>query len=160
MADYRTLFDDVWLRAWDLGGKDWTLEIRKVEAGVLENHRQQKKERKPVVHFKGARKPLALNRTNAKTIAALYGKDTVHWIGKRVTLYPTTTNFGPEEGIDCIRIRPKEPTGKAQTLAPVAPPPAEESTPDSAARCATGTCGTCAMCLETAEAERRAQESS
>lgn len=148
MADYRTMFDEKWLKAWDLAGRDWTLIIRKVEAGVLENARQRRKDRKPVVYFRGARKPLALNKTNAKTIAALYGNNTDSWVGKLVTLYAAKTSFGDEQDIDCIRIRPREPSGKPEEL-PNRTPPADH--PD---RCDTGTCGQCSMCLEVAEAER------
>lgn len=148
MADYRTMFDERWLKAWDLAGREWTLIIRKVEAGVLEDARRRKKDRKPVVHFRGARKPLALNKTNAKTIAALYGNDTDRWVGKLVTLYQAKTSFGDEQDIDCIRIRPREPAGKPEEM-PVRPPPAEHTD-----RCDSGNCGQCSMCLEVAEAER------
>lgn len=152
MADYRAMFDDKWLKAWDLAGRDWTLVIRKVEAGVLENAQSRRKDRKPVIHFKGARKPLALNKTNAKAIATLYGNETDAWIGKKVTLYSSKTSFGNEQDIDCIRIRPREPTGKAEELPNRAPPA------DHADRCDSGSCGQCSMCLEVAEAERAATE--
>lgn len=123
--DYRTMFDSEWVRAWDLGGKPCTVTITKVEAGVLENHRAKKKDKKPVVWFKGASKPLALNKTNAKTIAALYGNDTTAWLGKAITIYPTQTSFGNEQGIDCIRVKPEKPKGKGQDMPAPPPPPAE-----------------------------------
>jgi hypothetical protein len=153
MADYRTMFDNKWLKAWDLGGRDWTLTIRKVEAGVLENVKARKKDRAPILWFKGAQKPLALNRTNSKTIAAMYGNETDNWVGKTVTLYATRTHFGPDE-VDCIRLRPTPPTGKGQEM-PVAPPP--EEYPD---RCDTGACGVCSMCVAAAADVARAEVSS
>jgi hypothetical protein len=125
MADYRTMFDSEWVRAWDLGGKAITVTIVRVEAGELQNAKARKKDRKPVVWFRGAQKPLALNKTNAKTIAALYGNDTRAWINQAVTIYPTRTQFGNEE-VDCIRIKPKRPAGKAQDMPNPDPPPAEE----------------------------------
>ena len=69
-----------------------------------------KKAKKPLLYFlnsKGAEndKPLGLNSTNCKTIAAMYGNDTDRWIGKRITMWPTTTQFGADT-VDCIRVRP------------------------------------------------------
>ena len=131
MADYRTMFDSEWVRAWDLGGRALTVTIVKVAAGVLENQKARKKDKKPVVWFKGAQKPLALNKTNAKTIAQLYGNDTTAWIGKTITIYPTRTQFGNEE-VDCIRIKPEMPRGKAQDMPNPAPPPESPAEPVAA----------------------------
>lgn len=125
MPDYRTMFDNKWVKAWDLGGKTITVTIVKVEAGVLENAKARKKDRAPIVWFKGAQKPLALNKTNAGAIAKMYGNETEKWIGKAITIYPTKTTFGPDE-VDCIRIKPGAPTGKAEDMpTPPAPPPDE-----------------------------------
>lgn len=123
MADYRTMFDSDWVRAWDLGGKAIVVTIVKVEAGELQNAKARKKDRKPIVWFKGAQKPLALNKTNAKTIAKLYGNDTKDWLNKSITIYPTKTSFGQEQDIDCIRIKPEVPKGKAQDMPNPDPPP-------------------------------------
>ena len=73
-----------------------------------------KKSKKPLAYFKESKsgKPLALNATNCKAIAGMYGNDTDGWIGKRVTLFPTTTQMGSET-VECIRVRPKVPSGKA-----------------------------------------------
>jgi len=125
MPDYRTLFDSEFLRAWDLQGRAVTVTIERVAQGSLTNHQKGKSEKKPFVWFKGKSKPLGLNRTNSKTIAAMYGKATEDWVGKSVTLYPTTTSFGAEHGIDCIRIKPAVPTGKPDTT-PLPEPPAQE----------------------------------
>lgn len=154
MADYRTMFDEKWVRAWDLGGKELTVVIQKVEAGVLDNHRSKTKDRKPIVWFRGAKKPLALNKTNAKTIAGLYGNETEKWVGKPITIYPTRTMMGGEE-MDCIRVRPKLPTGKGQDMpAPPPPPPPVDQTSEGEdpAKCASGTCGACDWCHESAAA--------
>jgi hypothetical protein len=107
MADYRTMFDYLHLRAWDLDGQDVTLTIERVEAGVIENADGESK-RMPFVYFKGMGKPLGLNKTNGKSLAGMYGTDVRKWIGKRVTLYPTTTQYGGETK-ECIRIRPGVP---------------------------------------------------
>lgn len=110
MPDYRTMFDSDYLFAFHLQGREVTLKIARVESGLVKGEKG-KKDRKPVVYFAGKEKGLALNKTNGKTIAGLYGNDTAQWIGKLVTLYPTTTEFG-RETVDCIRIRPGVPRGK------------------------------------------------
>ena len=106
---WRAMFDSRWLYAHDLNGKDVTLTISKVEKGELLNQ-DQKTEHKPVLSFvePKSNKRLVLNKTNAKTVATLYGNSVSGWVGKRITLYPTTTRaFG--QTVDCIRIRPQVP---------------------------------------------------
>lgn len=125
MPDYRTMFDSDFIRAWDLGGRSRVLTIEKVERGTLKNPRGKKEEHKPVIWFKGAKRAFAANKTNAKTIATLYGNDTTQWIGKSVELYPTRTQFGSEE-VDCIRIRPSIPRAKAEAMPEQAPPQEQE----------------------------------
>lgn len=107
--DYRSYFDREYIGSWDLGGKDVTVVIDRCEGRTLNNGKQKNK--KPVLFFVGKEKGLALNKTMAKVVAAMYGNDVAAWAGKRVTLYPTTTTFGSET-IDCIRIRPSVPNGK------------------------------------------------
>jgi hypothetical protein len=112
VTDYRTMFDDKWLKSWDLSG-DVNVTIERVEPGVIENEKDKTSKRVPVLFFKGFARPLGLNKTNGKTVAGMYGKDTARWIGKRLTLYPTTTEMNGEMK-DCIRIRPEVP-GEEET---------------------------------------------
>jgi hypothetical protein len=108
MADYRTYYDRDYIGAFDLLGKDVSKTIARVECKVLEN--AQGKSKKLIVYFNGADKGFACCKTNAKTIAVMYGNDTDKWVGKRITLYPTTTNaFGAN--VECIRVRPNPPKG-------------------------------------------------
>jgi hypothetical protein len=101
--DYRAMFDREYIGSWDLGNRDVTVTITRVEAKKLRN--QKGENLKPVVWFDGKEKGFVCNKTNAKTIATLYGNDTEKWLGKRVTLYVTTTSIGGET-MDCIRVRP------------------------------------------------------
>lgn len=102
--DVRKLYDKEYLYAYDLEGKDVTVIIESVKGGTLVGT-GGKSNKKPVIRFKGKEKALALNITNARIIAGLYGGfDSQLWIGKSITLYPTTTTFGSQT-VECIRIR-------------------------------------------------------
>jgi hypothetical protein len=107
MTDYRTMFDKEHLGAWDLQGRDVVVEIADVKAGTLVGE-GGKKAKKPILKFKGKEKTMACNVTNAKAIATMYGTDTEKWIGKRITIYPTMTQFGGKD-MECIRVRPQQP---------------------------------------------------
>jgi hypothetical protein len=54
-----------------------------------------------------------LNVTNAKAMARLHGEEITAWKGKRVTLYPTQTQFG-NKMVDCIRVRDTVPAPMQQ----------------------------------------------
>lgn len=107
MADFRSFFDQPYVGAWDLNGKDVTVVISKVTGGEVMGD-GGRKSRKLILHFEGKDKPMVCNKTNGKTIAALYGNDAGEWAGKAITLYPTTTTMGSETK-DCIRVRPRVP---------------------------------------------------
>ena len=68
--------------------------------------------------FRGASKPLIAGATLCTTIEGMYGSDIEQWVGKLVTLYPTTTDVGPKKGVPCIRIRPSVPRGKGEVEMP------------------------------------------
>lgn len=109
MPHWRSMMDEKeYLFAFDLLGHDVTVTIEKVSGGEVIGDKG-KKSKKPVCKFVGKEKKLVLNVTNCKTIATLYGNDTAEWSGKKVILYPSTTQNGGET-VDCIRVRPKEPS--------------------------------------------------
>ena len=87
-------------------GKDLTLTIDKVVKEVVTGN-SGRKEQCMVMYFKEPNyKPMILNRTNAKSIAALCQSQYVEdWCGHKVTLYGTTTRFGGDV-VECLRIRP------------------------------------------------------
>ena len=107
MSDYRSMFDRDYIGAWDLSGKDVVVTIASVAAGELTGT-GGKKAKKPIVKFEGKEKGFALNKTNGKIIAGMFGPDTTKWVGKRITIFPTMTSFGSEQ-MECIRVRPVEP---------------------------------------------------
>lgn len=113
MPHWKTMMEKEYLYAHDLDGRDVTLTIERIAAGTVVGD-GGKKTKKPVAYFAGRTrddkpiKPLALNATNCKVIAAMYGNDTAQWAAKRITLYPTTTEFAGQT-VDCIRVRPTVP---------------------------------------------------
>jgi hypothetical protein len=62
------------------------------------------KSKKLVLKFQGKEKGLAMNKTNATTIAAAYGPDAETWVGKKIFLYSTKVDFGGQM-VDAIRVR-------------------------------------------------------
>lgn len=120
MADWRSMYEGKYLGAWNLvdpeGNKrDVVVTIEKVEAAEIVGE-GGKKNKKPLIYFRGKSLPMVIGKTVGKTIAAMYGNETRHWEGKRITLYSTTTSVGGEEK-DCIRCRPMipaEPIGKGK----------------------------------------------
>lgn len=122
MAHWRSMTDRETLGAWDLVGKDgrpkdWTLEIARVGAKVVQSREKPKGERRPHIWFRGASKALVCNTTNAETISKIAGSEDVdRWIGLRVTLYATTTRSAKGGQVPCIRVRPLKATGPAEEL--------------------------------------------
>lgn len=133
--DVRLLFPNQYIGAADMQGKEVSLTISRVVKEALRTEKGT--ENKPVVFFaemearhragKGENKRLVLNKTNAKTIAKLYGNETDSWPGKRVTLYATTcTAFG--QIVDCVRVREVAPPAPKRRQPE--PPPAEDEFSD------------------------------
>jgi len=107
---WETLFDKKYLRWFHLQGKECLVEVEKVERDVEMTMRGGIKKKAGVVHFKGKDKPLVLNVTNGKSIAALHGNKPSQWPGKKLVLYPTTTQMYSNETkrmetVGCIRIK-------------------------------------------------------
>lgn len=107
-------FPGMYLKAADLDGKRVGVVIDKVEMEDIGG------ETKPILHFKGKERGLVLNKTNANSITFIVGSDeTDQWVGKRVVLYPSKTDF-QGKSVACIRVDPP------QQAAPPPPPPVDE----------------------------------
>lgn len=120
--DVRKLYDKAYIYDYDLEGRDVTVTIERVTGGTLVGT-GGKSNKKPVLYFKNTEKGLALNITNARVIAGLYGGfDSDTWVGKKITLYPTTTTFGSQT-VGCIRVRNVKPQGKGEALRADVPQP-------------------------------------
>jgi hypothetical protein len=95
-------FPSKYIKAADLGGKEFTLQIATVK--IEDVGGQNNEEDRPVLYFVGRQKGVVLNRTNATAIAHRYGDDTDEWANKEVIIYPDTTMFQGKM-VDCIRMR-------------------------------------------------------
>lgn len=77
---------------------------------------------KPVIYFEEVEKGLALNKTNADSIAKLHGPETDNWIGKRVALFATEVDYQGKQTL-AIRVRLKAPKPTSAEAAPATHPP-------------------------------------
>lgn len=112
MTSWRDSIPSKWLKAKDLDGKPHLVTITRFTVEKVGDSDG------PVVRFSEFDKPLGLNITNGQTIEKISGSaDPKNWIGKRVVIYPTETDYQGNR-VDCIRIRAPKPGTKL--------PPAQE----------------------------------
>lgn len=104
------------LKAEDLHGRQVSVTIESYE-------RQEFREDglKPVLSFVGKDKGFVLNKSNATSIKAIYGDEMDGWIGKKIILFPTTTNYRGEM-VQCIRVLPPQAARGGASVSLVAPP--------------------------------------
>jgi len=106
----KLMFPSEFVAAEEFNDKDVSLTIKSVKVDSLRTT-DGSTEQKPVLYFNETPKKLVLNKTNATQIAQLHGAKAEKWVGKKVTLFPTTcAAFG--QTVDCIRIRPTMPQSK------------------------------------------------
>lgn len=75
---------------------------------------------KPVLSFRGQKKGLVLNKTNAAMIASSYGDDSDAWRGRELEIYPDKTSMQGRI-VDCLRVRvPVAPATPAPAAVPSA----------------------------------------
>ncbi len=93
MANIQSMFESKYIKSSDIGdlGAKRRLQIAFVEREEIDG--DNGKERKPVLHFKGAKKGLILNRTNANTLDAVFGPETDDWTGKTIEVYVTEVEY-------------------------------------------------------------------
>lgn len=98
------LFPSRYLKAADLRGRDLTVQIMDIDPRGELQMRGGKHEYKPIVTVRGTEKLWVLNKTNAQTIARLYGPEVTAWLGQSVTLYATQVPCGGQM-VDALRVR-------------------------------------------------------
>jgi hypothetical protein len=96
------------------GGKDMVLTIRVIQKEMVKGEGGRKEEC-PVIRFKEHEKGMILNRTNAKTIQAIYRTPYLEdWHGKQIQIFlKSGIKFGGNV-TDGLRIRPNEPVAQTE----------------------------------------------
>ena len=103
--EFDLLYGGRYLSATDLHGETLRCKIGKVDPIELREKDGTIKQRY-ALYFIGVAKALILNKTNAKKLAAAFGKDRSDWIGVEVELRAEMTGLG----IEGVQLRPLKPT--------------------------------------------------
>jgi len=115
MSTREKLFPSKWLKHTDIPEDGLVATITRVDLDTVGDEGESK----PVVSFKETTKGLVLNVTNFDLIAAWHGEDTDNWVGRRITLYRTTTTFKgkPVNAIRVVAKQAKMPAPPAEAMA-------------------------------------------
>ena len=101
-----------YLGAYDLEfDKEYTFIIERIERDIEIVGESGRKDKKPIVHIRGGKKPWILNPTNSKMLTIVLGSPFIDdWIGKPfiIKVVKEKTKFSPEL-IDVIRVMNKKP---------------------------------------------------
>lgn len=99
-------FPGNFLEAADLPhGKSITVEITNVANPGTEKAADKRVIPRPILTFKGKKKRLILNKTNAKRIQQTLGlRDMDKWVGQQIQLISTTCKFQGDPNYPCIRV--------------------------------------------------------
>jgi hypothetical protein len=100
---YSELYPGRFMRADMFRGQKCTFKIVNLDIEVLEG--EKGREPKVVGTFAGPNKTFdhVIPKTVGFCLKRMFGNNPREWIGKWVTLYPTTTKFG-RETVDCVRV--------------------------------------------------------
>lgn len=110
--DISELFDSRFVHAADLKGANRALKIERITREIAQDDNNQDKVLGSL-HFEGKKKCLGMNKTNALTIAAMFGPKCQGWKGKTIVLMPTTCRMPDPASpkgqrkmitVDCIRV--------------------------------------------------------
>lgn len=98
--------DSAYLSTEMLQGREVVVEIEKVDAPAMRTFDGGRKAKAGLLYFVGKEKPMVLRaaHTRKEIVEATGSEWTKDWIGKRITLYPSTVTFGGVEK-PCIKIK-------------------------------------------------------
>ena len=123
--DVMRFFPSKYIACSDLNGQCVSLTIRELKATELDDDNGSKVT-KPVLFFVEAQKGLLLNKTNARAIAGIYGRETDQWIGKPITIFPAQTEYKGEP-VECVRVKLQPPPAEVMPQQqPVQQPPVQQ----------------------------------
>jgi hypothetical protein len=123
-------FPSRFVKAADLGGQEHQVRIANVEYEDIGNPPK----RTLVASFHLRTKVLPLNKTNASTIAAVYGDDTAAWLNRDIIIYEAVVDFRgtPTPTIRC-RIPRAGTQAQPSVIKPVEPAGSQGATAAAAA---------------------------
>ena len=118
-------FPSSYLKASELPDEGIVVTIKSIEMEVIGE------DDKPVLYFEEENltggKSLVLNKTNAGTISeVLRTPETDEWIGKRISIFPTETDYQGKR-VACIRVRLRTPGQPAAQTRQAARPAARST---------------------------------
>jgi hypothetical protein len=115
MPEFEDLYGSRFLTAADLKGPVNAFIERIEEESFTRDGKASRP--KAVIYFRGARKPVVCNKTNANVLAHAFGKSFEEWIGKCVTVRPETTTFNGKV-VPALRLYPVPATQIGATAPP------------------------------------------
>lgn len=104
-------FPSKYLRSSDLDGGNLRVVMQHVQMEKLGD------DTKPVLYFKGQEKGLVLNKTNAKTIAEVYGDESDDWAGGELILFTVMTEMQGKQ-TEGLRVRAPQPKDNPRPAVP------------------------------------------
>ena len=116
MATWSSEKPSKWLKAAHLNNKEHTATIESISKHEVGDSK------KNVVFFVGKSKGFPLNVTNGDMLESLYGEEMNNWLGKSITLYPTTTRNNQGDVVACIRFKPPGQQPLSDAMAGDVPP--------------------------------------
>jgi hypothetical protein len=130
--DTSNLYPSKYVGSDDLKGNHVTVTIRELKLESLKD-RNGLQQMKPVLYFQKTEKGLVVNKTNLKSLWAIFSsKSSKDWIGKKISLYSTPVQVG-DEMRQGIRISKPESNGNGAAnkveVAPALDP--DDDVPDS-----------------------------
>ena len=99
--------DSDYLKAADLKGKGVKLTISQVDVKEFDEKAQDGRAyqaQKIILSFEGTPKQMVVNKTNARSIAAMLGDDTDDWTGKQIKLFTAQVDFQGTQ-VPAIRVQ-------------------------------------------------------
>ena len=131
---FELLYPSDYVKAADLGGRELTVTIDRVEWDAIPQAGKREKKRKPVLYLRTAKgavlgKRLPIGKTIARQIVDVTGeKEAGKWAGKLITIFGTTCRGVEGKQVECVRVKAR--VNQAATEAPSAvtdaPAPREE----------------------------------
>lgn len=121
--DINSSFPSNYLKAADLQNKTVKLTIRTVIEEKMGS------DIRPVLYFQGKDKGMVLNKTNAMTIAQMFGPETDNWNGGTIEVFPAFVDY---QGKQVQGLRVRMPVQQQAPAARPAAAPARQPAPADA----------------------------